>query len=76
VSTISRSFCSFDLRASSARFRSLRRDQLDECRLRCLAPEDGNSIQSLLQSRIVEAQWVRDGIYAVLSGQLDRSLPQ
>src|SRR5450759_4641899 len=51
----------------------LRRDQLDERRLGCLTPDDGDSTQSFFQTHIVEPQWVRDGIYAVLSGQFDRS---
>jgi len=46
----------------------LRRHQFDEFWLGCLAPEDGNSTQPFLQGRIVEPQWVRDRIYAVLSG--------
>jgi len=53
-----------------------RRDQFDECRLGRLAPDDGNSIQSFLQTRIVKPQRVSDGIYTVLSSQFDRCLPQ
>jgi hypothetical protein len=35
-----------------------------------------NSAEPLLQPHIVQPQRVRDGIYAVLSSQFDRSLPQ
>ena len=40
------------------------------------ASEGGNSAEPSLQPHIVQPQRVRDGIYAMLSGQLDRSLPQ
>jgi len=36
----------------------------------------GNSAESSLKPHVVQPQRVRDRIYAVLSGQLDRSLPQ
>jgi hypothetical protein len=53
----------------------VRRGQLDECRLACLASKGGNAAEPSLQSHLVQPQRVRDGIYAMLSGQLDRSLP-
>ena len=52
------------------------RGQFDECRLACLASEAGNSAEPFLQSHIIQPQRVRDRIYAVLSGQFDRSLPK
>ncbi len=52
-----------------------RRNQFDECRLACLAPDDGDSPQSLLQPHVVKPQWMCDGINAVLPGQFDRGLP-
>src|SRR5580658_11163806 len=50
--------------------------QFDECRFARLASEGGNSAEPSLQPHVVQPQRVRDGIYAMLSGQLDRSLPQ
>ena len=52
------------------------RGQFDECRLACLTSEGGNSAEPPLQPHVVQPQRVRDGIYAMLSGQPDRSLPQ
>jgi hypothetical protein len=56
--------------------RAVRRDQLDKSRLGCLPAEAWNSVEALLQPRVVQPQRMRDGIHAVLPGQFDRSLPQ
>jgi hypothetical protein len=52
------------------------RGQFDESRLVCLALKGANSAEPSFQPHVVQPERVRDGIYAMLSGQLDRSLPQ
>jgi len=56
--------------------RRMRGDRFHECRLGCLLLGDRNSVEPLLQPRIVQPQRMSDRIHAVLPGQFHRSLPQ